>query len=169
MNTSDDLQSRIEAAIRDPKNLGEMEGADAVGSAGSAGCGDMIRLWLKFKEQSGRKVIDQATFQSFGCQTAIAVASMATEVIRGKTREEVLAMNPEELAPGLGPLPPVKIHCSQLVESALHSALNAEPATKSCPTSQALPPAGSGSLVDNFTQRARPPGTVKIVLIDGQD
>src|ERR1700685_1705807 len=113
MNTSDDLQSRIEAAIRDPKNMGELEGADAVGAAGSAGCGDMIRLWLKFKEQSGKKVIDQATFQSFGCQTAIAVASMATEMIRGKTREEALAMSPEELAPGLGPLPPVKIHCSQ--------------------------------------------------------
>src|SRR5579872_5647582 len=141
---TNDLQSRIEAAIRDPKNVGELQGADAVGTAGSAGCGDMIRLWLKFKEQSGRKVIDQATFQSFGCQTAIAVASMATEVIRGKTREEVLAMTAEELAPELGPLPPVKIHCSQLVESALHSALNAETApnketTASAPTPTVAP------------------------------
>jgi NifU-like protein involved in Fe-S cluster formation len=168
MNTSDDLQSRIEAAIRDPKNLGELANADAVGSAGSAGCGDMVRLWLKFKEQSGKKVIDQATFQSFGCQTAIAVASMATEIIRGKTREEVLAMTPEELAPGLGPLPPVKIHCSQLVESALHSALNAEPA-KSCASLQNPAPAPGGSLVDNFTSHTRPPGGVKIVFIDQKE
>ena len=161
MKNNDDLQSRIEAAIRDPKNLGELPGADAIGAAGSAGCGDMIRLWLKFKEQSGKKVIDQATFQSFGCQTAIAVASMATEVIRGKTREEILAMTPEELAPGLGPLPPVKIHCSQLVESALHSALNAQPAKP-----EAAAPADGGSLIDKLTQNARPPGSVKIVLID---
>ena len=68
----------------------------------------MIRLWIKFKEQSGKKVIDRATFQSFGCETAIAVASLATELIRGKTAEEVLAMSADQLAPGLGPLPPVQ-------------------------------------------------------------
>jgi NifU-like protein involved in Fe-S cluster formation len=163
MNTTEDLQSRIEAAIRDPKNMGEMEGADAVGAAGSAGCGDMIRLWLKFKEQAGKKVIDRATFQSFGCQTAIAVASMATELIRGKTREEVLAMRPEELAPGLGPLPPVKIHCSQLVESALHAALNSGPLPINDSPARA---ASVASLVDNFTQHARPPGSLRIVLLD---
>src|SRR5215469_4189009 len=114
---NDDFEKRIEEALRDPKNLGELQDADAVGTAGSASCGDMIRLWIKFKEQSGKRVIDQATFQSFGCQTAIAVASLATEMIRGKTADEVLAMSPEELAPSLGPLPPVKIHCTQLVES----------------------------------------------------
>jgi nitrogen fixation NifU-like protein len=94
--------------LRDPKNLGELAGADAVGTAGSAACGDMIRLWIKFKEEAGKKVVDRATFQSFGCETAIAVASLATEMIRGKTAEEVLALSAEELAPGLGPLPPVK-------------------------------------------------------------
>ena len=94
----------------------------------------MIRLWIKFKEQAGKKVIDQATFQSFGCETAIAVASLATEMIRGKTAEEVLALSAEELAPGLGPLPPVKIHCTQLVESALRSALQARRAApRPCP------------------------------------
>src|SRR5271167_1644716 len=111
MNAADDLQKKIEAAARDPQNLGELAGADAVGTAGSAACGDMIRLWVKFKEQSGKKVIDKATFQSFGCETAIAVASLATELIRGKTAEEVLALSGEELAPSLGALPPVKIHC----------------------------------------------------------
>src|SRR5580704_9965572 len=128
MKINEDYQKRIEEALRDPKNLGELEGADAMGTAGSAACGDMIRLWIKFKEQAGKRVVDKATFQSFGCETAIAVASLATEMIRGKTAEEVLALSAEELAPGLGPLPPVKIHCSKLVETALHSALQG-PAT----------------------------------------
>ena len=123
MNPASDYQKRIEEALRDPKNLGELAGADAVGTAGSAACGDMIRLWIKFKEEAGKKVVDRATFQSFGLRdAAIAVASLATEMIRGKTAEEVLALSAEELAPGLGPLPPVKIHCTQLVESALRSA-----------------------------------------------
>src|SRR5262250_1586384 len=86
----------------------------------------MLRLWEKFKEHKGKKVIDRATFQSFGCQTAIAVASLATELIRGKTPEQALALKTEELAGELGPLPPMKIHCAQLVEGALRSALEPE-------------------------------------------
>jgi len=161
MKTNDDYQKRIEEALRDPKNLGELAGADAVGTAGSAACGDMIRLWIKFKEQAGKKVVDRATFQSFGCETAIAVASLATEMIRGKTAEEVLAMSVEELAPGLGPLPPVKIHCTQLVESALHSALQPQ----SAPKTSAVP-AAAPSLLENITQPAAPSGKLKIILLD---
>lgn len=116
-------EERIEEAIRNPKNLGEMSGADAVGTAGSGDCGDMLRMWIKFKDEGGRRVIDRATFQSFGCQTAIAVASMATELIRGKTPQEALTMSGEELSAPLGPLPPMKIHCAQLVEGALKNAL----------------------------------------------
>jgi nitrogen fixation NifU-like protein len=123
---SDELESKIEEAIKNPRNLGEMKDADAVGTMGSADCGDMLRMWIKFKEENGRKVIDRATFQSFGCQTAIAVASVATEMLKGKTTEEAQSMSGEELAAPLGPLPPVKIHCAQLVEGALRSALGAE-------------------------------------------
>jgi NifU-like protein involved in Fe-S cluster formation len=161
MNIPEDLQQRIEAAARDPQNLGELADADAVGTAGSAACGDMIRLWIKFKEQSGKRVIDKATFQSFGCETAIAVASLATELIRGKTAEEVLAMSPEQLAPSLGPLPPVKIHCTQLVETALHSALQPQSASKpaSAPASAPAP-----SLVDKFAQPTHPAGQPKIIF-----
>jgi nitrogen fixation protein NifU and related proteins len=157
---NDDFQKRIEEALRDPKNLGELQGADAVGTAGSASCGDMIRLWIKFKEQAGKKVIDRATFQSFGCETAIAVASLATEMIRGKTSEEVLAMSAEELAPGLGPLPPVKIHCTQLVESALHSALQGS----SSPPKPA--PVAVPSLLEHFSQPAQASGKLKVILLD---
>src|SRR6187549_4204600 len=124
---SDDLQQRIHDAIANPKNLGEMENADSVGTVGSPDCGDMLRMWVKFKEQDGKKVIDRATFQTFGCETAIAVASLATELIRGKTAEEALSLKTEELAGELGPLPPMKIHCAQLVEGALRSALNPQP------------------------------------------
>jgi nitrogen fixation NifU-like protein len=161
---TNDYQKRIEEALRDPKNLGELEGADAVGTAGSAACGDMIRLWIKFKEQAGKRVVDKATFQSFGCETAIAVASLATEMIRGKTAEEVLAFSAEELASGLGPLPPVKIHCSQLVESALHSALQPQSAPPSHPVAANAP-----SLLDNITQSGATSGKLKIILLDEKE
>src|SRR5258707_5341154 len=120
---SNDLQQRIHDAIANPKNLGEMENADSVGTVGSPDCGDMLRMWVKFKEQDGKKVIDRATFQTFGCETAIAVASVATELIPGKTVEEALRMNGADLSVPLGSLPPLKIHCAQLVEEALRSAL----------------------------------------------
>ena len=84
MNAADDFGNRIAEAIKHPKNLGEMDGADAVGTVGSEDCGDMLRMWVKFKEVDGRRVIDKATFQTFGCGTAIAVASVATELISGK-------------------------------------------------------------------------------------
>jgi nitrogen fixation protein NifU and related proteins len=125
-SVNDDLQSRIEEAVKNPRNLGEMKDADAIGTVGSADCGDMLRMWVKFKEEGGRKVIDRATFQTFGCQTAIAVASVATEMLAGKTVAEARSMSGEELAAPLGALPPVKIHCAQLVEGALRSALSGE-------------------------------------------
>ena len=119
-------ETQLQEALANPKNLGEMPDADAVGTVGSPDCGDMVRMWIKYREQDGRKVIDKASFQSFGCQTAIAVASMATELIRGKTREEALALRADELSAPLGPLPPMKIHCGQMVEGALKAALDAE-------------------------------------------
>jgi nitrogen fixation protein NifU and related proteins len=123
MNSSDDFAKRVEEAIKNPKNLGELVGADAVGTVGNEECGDMLRMWVKFKEVEGKRVIDKATFQTFGCETAIAVASLATELISGKTVEEALTMSGDDLAAPLGPLPPLKIHCAQLVEGALRSAL----------------------------------------------
>jgi NifU-like protein involved in Fe-S cluster formation len=79
-----------------------MPDADSVGTVGSPDCGDMLRMWLKFTQKDGKKVIDRATFQSFGCQTAIAVASMATELLKGKTIEQARAMSAEELSGDLG-------------------------------------------------------------------
>lgn len=143
---SDDLESKIQAAIQNPQNLGEMDGADAVGTVGSENCGDMLRMWVKFKEKDGRKVIDKATFQTFGCQTAIAVASVATELIRGKTPDEALSLSGEELAAPLGSLPPMKIHCAQLVEGALKNALTGEAPAEVAPPAPLAP-----TLMDQMT------------------
>lgn len=155
-SNNENLQDRIQAAIANPKNLGEMEEADAVGTVGSADCGDMLRMWVKFKEQGGRKVIDRASFQTFGCETAIAVASVATELITGKTVEEALSMSGTELAAPLGPLPPMKIHCAQLVEGALRSALAPEKQPEATPA-QTAP-----TLIEQFN--APQERKVKVVL-----
>jgi len=155
-----DLQKRIQAALANPQNMGELAGADAIGTVGNADCGEMLRMWVKFKEENGRRVIDRASFQSFGCETAIAVASLATELIRGKTAAEALALRGEELAGELGPLPPMKIHCAQLVEGALRSALAPEPAVPVEPRPAAP---GADSLLDRFT---KPNAGVKLTFLD---
>ena len=156
------LEQRIQDAIRNPKNLGEMEGADAVGTVGSADCGDMLRMWVKFTEKDGKKVIDKATFQTFGCETAIAVASVATELVAGKTVEEALSMSGQDLSAPLGSLPPMKIHCAQLVEGALRSALSPE-ATESAQAAETPKPAPQApSLFDQLN--AGTESKVKIIL-----
>jgi nitrogen fixation NifU-like protein len=159
---NDDLQKRIAEAMRNPQNLGELAGADAIGTVGNSECGEMLRMWVKFKQENGKKVIDRATFQSFGCETAIAVASLATELIRGKTPEEALALKTEELAGELGALPPMKIHCAQLVEGALRSALDPQSATPK----PAEPVSGSG-LLDSFTKQKD--HGMKIIMLDEDD
>ena len=125
-NLMSSFETKVQAALADPQNQGEIHDADAVGTVGSPECGDMLRMWLKFTEKDGQRVIDRASFQAFGCQTAIAVASMATELLRGKTAAEARLLSAQELTGSLGPLPPMKIHCGQLVEGALRKALENE-------------------------------------------
>ena len=160
---NNDLEKRIREAMLNPQNMGEMAGADSVGTVGNSECGEMLRMWIKYKEQRGKKVIDQATFQSFGCETAIAVASLATELIKGKTAEEALSLKTNELAGELGPLPPMKIHCAELVQGALRSAL--EPgADARLPASSSLPDRQAPSLLDNINKPKE--GGVKVVFLD---
>jgi nitrogen fixation NifU-like protein len=155
-------EATLQATLANPENLGEMTDADAVGTVGSPDCGDMLRMWLKYKEVDGRKVIDKASFQSFGCQTAIAVASMATRLIQGKTREEALQLSAQELSAPLGPLPPMKIHCGQMVEGALKAALDAESAS---PTPAPITPTqNTASTLSDSLPSAHAPGKVKIVF-----
>jgi NifU-like protein involved in Fe-S cluster formation len=165
---NEDLQKRITEAMRNPQNMGELAGADAIGTVGNSDCGEMLRMWVKFKQENGRKVIDRATFQSFGCDTAIAVASLATELIRGKTAEEALALKTEELAGELGPLPPMKIHCAQLVEGALRSALDPEnEEAKPAPAAPLAKPTTTGTLLDSFTKPKE--DGVKITFLEGEN
>ena len=163
MNT--DLEKRIRAAIANPQNMGELPDADSVGTVGNSECGEMLRMWIKYKEQRGKKVIDRATFQSFGCETAIAVASLATELIKGKTAEEALSLKTNDLAGELGPLPPMKIHCAELVQGALRSAL--EPgADARLPAASSPPERQTPGLLDNFNQPKE--GGVKVVFLDDE-
>lgn len=156
-------EQQIKQAAANPQNVGEMTDADAVGTVGSPDCGDMVRLWIKYKDQGGQKVIDKASFQSFGCQTAIAVASMATQMILGKTREEALKMDAGELSKPLGPLPPMKIHCGQMVEGALKAALEAEAADKASVTQQVPAVRVDSSLHDALASAGKSVGKIKIV------
>jgi nitrogen fixation NifU-like protein len=163
---NDNLQKRIEEAMRNPQNLGELPEADSVGTVGNSQCGEMLRVWIKYKEERGKKVIDKATFQSFGCQTAIAVASLATELIKGKTAEEALSLGTNDLAGELGPLPPMKIHCAELVQGALRSALEPQPAVQ-----PSASPEPSGGQVPGLLENLNKPkeGGVKVVFLDKRD
>ncbi len=157
-------EAALQQALTNTQNLGEMPDADAVGTVGSPDCGDMVRLWIKYKEKDGKKVIDKASFQSFGCQTAIAVASIATELIRGKTKEEALSLSADELSKPLGPLPPMKIHCGQMVEGALRAALEAESKEAGGSVAPMVAPDQSGTLADALNLAGKTQGKIKIVM-----
>jgi len=116
-------------------------------------------MWLKFTEKDGRKVIDRASFQAFGCQTAIAVASMATELLRGKTADEARHLTAQDLAGDLGALPPMKIHCGQLVEGALRNALD-----QSTPAVSNSAPSKASTLSEDMHRK--PGGKIRIVPLD---
>ena len=166
---TDEFEKRLHDALVNPQNMGEMAGADSIGTVGNAECGDMLRVWVKFKDENGRKVIDKASFQSFGCETAIAAASLAMELIRGKTPEEALKMRGEEFAKDLGPLPPTKVHCTQLVEGAIRSALDpkATAAKPSAGPPMNTTPAPSGNLNESFNQPKQ--GGVRVVFLTQQE
>ena len=102
-----------------PSNMGDIKDADGVGEVGAAACGDIMKISLRIKE--GR--IEDARFKTFGCGSAIASSSMATELIKGRTIQEALTFTNQEVVDALGGLPPVKIHCSVLAEEALKAAL----------------------------------------------
>lgn len=163
-------EKKFNEAIRNPQNMGEMSDADRIGTVGNAECGDMLRMWIKFREKDGKRVIDKASFQSFGCETAIAVASFATQKIIGKTANEALSMSGEELSSDLGPLPPMKIHCTQMVTGALKDALDQESGNATAPSPSPVE-AAAPTLLQNMNQASQKAGKVKIVLLneDGSD
>lgn len=104
-----------------PRNMGDLEDPDGVGEVGAAACGDIMKISLKIGDD-GR--ISDAKFKTFGCGSAIASSSMATELVKGKTIEEALQVSNQQVVDALGGLPPVKIHCSVLAEEAIKAALD---------------------------------------------
>ena len=103
-----------------PRNVGEIENADGVGTVGNAKCGDIMRIYLKVDDNG---VITDCKFKTFGCGAAIATSSMATEMVKGKTIEEALQLTNKAVAEALDGLPPVKMHCSLLAEEAVKAAV----------------------------------------------
>ena len=102
-----------------PRNMGEMENPDGVGTVGNAKCGDIMRIYIKVEDN----VITDVKFKTFGCGAAIATSSKATELVKGKTLDEALQITNKMVMDSLGGLPPVKVHCSVLAEEALHAAI----------------------------------------------
>ena len=102
-----------------PRNVGEIENADGVGTVGNAKCGDIMRMYLKVENG----IIQDVKFKTCGCGAAIATSSMATEMVKGKSLKEALALTNKAVAEALDGRPPVKIHCSLLAEEAIHAAV----------------------------------------------
>lgn len=102
-----------------PKNVGKIEDADGIGEVGNPVCGDIMRIYLKIKDN---KIMD-VKFQTFGCGAAIASSSVSTEMIKNKTLEEALKITNQDVVNELGGLPPVKLHCSVLAEEAIRKAI----------------------------------------------
>ena len=102
-----------------PRNVGEIPDASGVGEVGNAKCGDIMKMYLKIKDNR----IEDAKFETFGCGSAIASSSMATELIKGKTIEEALAVTNKQVVDALGGLPAYKLHCSVLAEESIKAAV----------------------------------------------
>lgn len=105
--------------FRNPRNVGEILDADGIGEVGNAKCGDIMRMYLKVNDD----IIEDVKFKTFGCGSAIASSSMATELIKGKTIDEAMALTNKAVAEALDGLPPIKMHCSVLAEQAIKAAL----------------------------------------------
>jgi len=102
-----------------PRNVGEIENASGIGNVGNAKCGDIMRFYLQIEGD----VITDAKFKTFGCGAAVATSSMATELLKGKTVTQALAITNKDVMEALGGLPSAKAHCSVLAEEGLHAAL----------------------------------------------
>jgi len=111
---------KVMELFKHPMNMGELRGANAVGQVGNVACGDIMKIYLKINDKG---IIEDAKFKTFGCVAAIASSSMATELIKGKTIEEALNFDNNEVIKALGELPVHKIHCSVLAKEAIEDAI----------------------------------------------
>lgn len=103
-----------------PRNVGEIPDANAVGQVGNAKCGDIMKIYMKIEDD----VIKDVKFKTFGCGAAVATSSMATEMVKGKSIKEALALTNKAVMEALDGLPPAKVHCSVLAEEAINAAIS---------------------------------------------
>jgi nitrogen fixation NifU-like protein len=105
--------------FKNPKNIGKIENADGIGKVGNIICGDVMWFYIKVKDNK----ISDVKFQTFGCVVAIAVSSILTEIVKGKTIKEAIKMTNKDILKKAGNVPPIKVHCSVLAAEALHEAI----------------------------------------------
>lgn len=115
----EEYSDKVMDHFRNPRNVGVIPDADGIGHVGNVVCGDIMEMYIKVEDN----IIVDAKFKTFGCGAAIATSSMVTELIKGKSVDEALRISNKAVAQALGGLPPVKMHCSVLAESALKSAI----------------------------------------------
>ena len=114
-----EYSSKVMDHFANPRNVGELEGANAVGQVGNLKCGDIMKIYMKIEDD----IIKDISFKTFGCGAAIATSSMATEMVKGKTIQEALKLTNSAVVEALEGLPPAKVHCSVLAEEAIKAAL----------------------------------------------
>ena len=117
-----DYSQKVMDHFINPRNVGEIADADGIGEAGNPKCGDIMKIYLKVNPDTN--IIEDVKFKTFGCASAIASSSMATEMIKGRTVEDAWNLTNSAVAEALDGLPPIKMHCSVLAEEAIHEALN---------------------------------------------
>lgn len=110
---------KVMELFMNPKNAGKMENPDGVGEVGNPRCGDIMKIYLRIKDDR----IEDVSFETFGCASAIASSSMVTEMVKGLTIDEALAISNTDVVKALGGLPPQKIHCSLLAEEGIQAAI----------------------------------------------
>ena len=115
----EEYSNKVMDHFMNPRNVGEIENADGVGTVGNPVCGDIMKMYIKIEDN----VIKDVKFKTFGCAAAIATSSMATELIKGKTVEEALDITNRTVSEALDGLPPVKMHCSNLAQQAINAAI----------------------------------------------
>jgi nitrogen fixation NifU-like protein len=116
----EEYSQKVMDHFMNPRNVGEIPDADGIGQVGNPVCGDIMKMYLKIKDN----VITDVKFKTFGCGAAVATSSMATELIMGKTLEEALEISNKTVAEALNGLPPIKMHCSNLAEQAIKAAID---------------------------------------------
>jgi len=116
----EEYSQKVMDHFMNPRNVGEIPDADGIGQVGNPVCGDIMKMYLKIRDN----IITDVKFKTFGCGAAVATSSMATELIMGKTLEEALEISNKTVAEALNGLPPIKMHCSNLAEQAIKAAID---------------------------------------------